>query len=364
MNLIWFSEVKWDYLRTRKQHLLSRFPKTDNILFIQPFAKSGDNSFFPKHDGNVIFVTIPTFRQSQSRFFNQIFEQNWLRLLFFGMVKIWVKLVVRFTIKNVDSWLISNVYFLQVLEKLQGEKTWDFNDNPEQFGKKPVWAMQKFHQFCKNENHKIIASSEAFSEKIKLDFQRDSVVIPNGVEHSFFAENRNAKQIKKSKIIGYVGVISEWFFDFELVEKIAKKFTNFEIHLIGPQSRGISEKIEKLQKIDNVKVLPAANYEQLPSILQTLRVGIIPLKNNEKVKNTASGKFLQYVSAGLPTVSVKFLQFEPFSECVYFAESHSDFLRNLENAISDDVQFCDDLLEKYDWDSIAQQFRNEVKNEK
>ncbi len=33
MNIIWFSEIRWDYLFTRKQHILSLFPKKDNILF-------------------------------------------------------------------------------------------------------------------------------------------------------------------------------------------------------------------------------------------------------------------------------------------------------------------------------------------
>ena len=37
MNIIWFSEIRWDYLFTRKQHILSLFPKKDNILFVQPF---------------------------------------------------------------------------------------------------------------------------------------------------------------------------------------------------------------------------------------------------------------------------------------------------------------------------------------
>ena len=40
MNTIWFSEIRWDYLRTRKQHLLSYFPNGDSILFIQPLSLS------------------------------------------------------------------------------------------------------------------------------------------------------------------------------------------------------------------------------------------------------------------------------------------------------------------------------------
>ena len=34
MKIIWFSEIKWSYLRTRKQHILANFNDSDEILFI------------------------------------------------------------------------------------------------------------------------------------------------------------------------------------------------------------------------------------------------------------------------------------------------------------------------------------------
>ena len=33
MKIIWFSEIKWSYLRTRKQHILANFDDSDEILF-------------------------------------------------------------------------------------------------------------------------------------------------------------------------------------------------------------------------------------------------------------------------------------------------------------------------------------------
>ena len=31
MKIIWFSEIKWRYLKTRKHPILSKFPETDEI---------------------------------------------------------------------------------------------------------------------------------------------------------------------------------------------------------------------------------------------------------------------------------------------------------------------------------------------
>ena len=62
MNILWFSEIRWDYLKTRKQHLLSLFPKEDKILFIQPLSLS-KNKFPIEHPKNIINKTVPIFRR-------------------------------------------------------------------------------------------------------------------------------------------------------------------------------------------------------------------------------------------------------------------------------------------------------------
>ena len=38
-RLIWFSEIQWDFLSTRKQRILGRFPENWRILFIEPSQK-------------------------------------------------------------------------------------------------------------------------------------------------------------------------------------------------------------------------------------------------------------------------------------------------------------------------------------
>ena len=45
MKLIWFSEIKWSYLKTRKQHLLSHFNDNDEILYIEPISLNFNNNF-------------------------------------------------------------------------------------------------------------------------------------------------------------------------------------------------------------------------------------------------------------------------------------------------------------------------------
>ena len=45
MKIVFFSEIKWHYLRTRKQQLVRRFPAEWKILFLEPYAAGRANSF-------------------------------------------------------------------------------------------------------------------------------------------------------------------------------------------------------------------------------------------------------------------------------------------------------------------------------
>ena len=47
MNIIWLSEIKWNYLKTRKQQIISRFPDDSSILFIEPISKKLSNNYYP-----------------------------------------------------------------------------------------------------------------------------------------------------------------------------------------------------------------------------------------------------------------------------------------------------------------------------
>jgi len=47
VDLVWFSEVQWDFLSTRKQRLLQRFSSRWRILFIEPYALGRSAHWLP-----------------------------------------------------------------------------------------------------------------------------------------------------------------------------------------------------------------------------------------------------------------------------------------------------------------------------
>ena len=59
MNIIWFSEIKWDYLKTRKQQIISRKPSDSKLLFLEPFVKGRANNYRLRKEGDIFCATVP-----------------------------------------------------------------------------------------------------------------------------------------------------------------------------------------------------------------------------------------------------------------------------------------------------------------
>ena len=361
MRLVWYSEVKWNYLQTRKQNLLKYFPPEDKILFFQPFSFVGSNYFLPRKDGNVYYLTLPTYRKSRFKLIDRIVSVSFCRKLFYtilkGNAKLWIVLLFR---KTPDRVCISNLFYLPLIKKTTIPVVWDFNDHPQQFGAQPNWALKEFDLFLKDSRNSIISSSTGITEYINKKYNRIVTTIPNGVDLDYFNQKNTSGEVKQKLIIGYVGIISPWFFDFDLLRKISENFTNCEIQLIGPCVNEVRDKLNNLIQNKNINYKGSKSYHLLPEIMKGFTVGIIPLYSIPEVWRLASGKFLQYLSAGIPVVSVWMDQFSKIEKNVYLSKSHNEFIDGLEKALKHSFISMDDQLIEYDWKKLAKKFRNEL----
>ena len=157
-----------------------------------------------------------------------------------------------------------------------------------------------------------------------------------------------------------MGIISSWFFDFDLLHKISAHFTSYEIHLYGPCEGHAQEKLNKLIQIPNIFYYGQQSYKELPEIMRTFTVGIIPLYSKPEVWRLASGKFLQYLSIGIPVVSVWMKQFAEMKKNIFLSKSHTEFISEIEHAIEHNFLPMDEELKEYDWRKLSSKFRNKL----
>ena len=360
MKLIWYSEIKWNYLQTRKQNLLNFFPSSDTILFFQPFSFVGGNHFFPKKEGNIYYITLPTYRKSQYQFIDKYFANLTLRKIFYYFLRwyanIWINVILK---QSPDCICISNIFYLPLINS-KTPIVWDFNDHPEQFEEQPNWALKSFDTFLRDKQYHIIASSKGLAEYINAIYHRQTIIIPNGVDLKHFNNKIQRQENTEKHVIGYVGIISSWFFDFELLRKISEQFNSFKICLYGPCEKNARKQLNKLIQLPNILYEGPKSYAELPKIMSTFTVGIIPLYSKPEVWRLASGKFLQYLSVGIPVVSVWMKQFSKMKSNVFLSKSHAEFITGLEQATEYKFIPMDDELREYDWKYLSNRFRNEL----
>ena len=121
------------------------------------------------------------------------------------------------------------------------------------------------------------------NQYIYTKFSNKPITIPNGVELKKFQNYQDNYKSNKKLIIGYVGIVSKWFFDFDLIKIISEKYPICEIRIYGPKDKNALRNIEEISSLQNVTIYPEQNYDALPSIISGFSIGLIPLKSFEKV---------------------------------------------------------------------------------
>jgi glycosyltransferase involved in cell wall biosynthesis len=140
------------------------------------------------------------------------------------------------------------------------------------------------------------------------------------------------------KIIGFTGSI-EYRTDTELLQKIALAHPDKIIFMVGPLQ--LEAKAEnELRQLPNIQFAGARHIGQLPAYLQYFDCCIIPYRMNTLTASIYPLKVNEYLAAGKPVVATAFSEdMLAFSDCVYLAREHEEFIRLIDEAInSDDAQ--------------------------
>jgi hypothetical protein len=160
----------------------------------------------------------------------------------------------------------------------------------------------------------------------------------HGVDHVLFAsalrdETRVPRDLAvlAGPVLGFFGTLQDWI-DYELIEYLARRHPEWSIALIGEPRLDLS----RLQRWPNLHLLGRKPHRELPAYCKGLAVGLIPHKVNRLTAHMNPIKLREYLSAGLPVVSVCLPEVEPFARYCRIAESYEDFERGVQEAIRSD----------------------------
>ena len=139
-------------------------------------------------------------------------------------------------------------------------------------------------------------------------------------------------------VIGFVGAISGYKVDFDLIVKMAVKHPEWSIALIGKVGEGDPyTDASCLQKLSNIYLLGPRDYSDLPACMKGFDVAILPCMLNEYTRSMFPMKFFEYLSAGLPVVSTALHALKAHGDVAYIAADQDDFVAGVEAALRDEI---------------------------
>ena len=376
MQVVWFSEIKWDYLRTRKQQIISRKPADVRLLFLEPYVKGRRNSFRLRTEGDIFCATIPFIKSAPYFPWRTVFDRHSARQAVDLIAHTRVKSLlgqVGFDAASV-GFVISNIFAVNIAARLPRRfLLYDCNDDHSSFPGMRSWTQAYFFKTSRSADA-VFASSQALLDKV-ADVRGDAgglEYLGNGVDFAHFQDGAGAEPPKlpgDKPRFGYIGALAPWV-DFDAVGDLARRHPDWEIVMVGPVLHGVDREVERLTALPNVFHLAAVPYDRLPSILRQFSVGLIPFRYNELTRGVNPNKMYEYLAAGLPVMATRFsTEVERYPELVKAVDPGDAFVAAGEEmvALLGDKDRADALADRArntaranDWDVIADKFWRKV----
>ena len=135
----------------------------------------------------------------------------------------------------------------------------------------------------------------------------------------------------RGPILGFYGTLQDWV-DLDLICFLARKRPDWSIVLIGKRMVDLS----RLDEFPNVHVLSSRPHSQLPAYCKSFSAGIIPYSLTERLLHVNPLKLREFLSAGLPVVSVAIPEVEPQRAHCRIASTYEEFERMVDEELRAD----------------------------
>ncbi|MDD5492280.1 MAG: glycosyltransferase [bacterium] len=368
-NIICISSADWDNpYWVNQQHIMSRFSRQNKVLYIESMGLR--RPVLQSKDMKRIGRRLKRFLQGPIKISENLYTYSPLLLPFykFDFIRLLNHKIMLVTLRRLIKQL-----------SLTNPVLWSYVPNTVNFKGKLGEKLLVYH--CVDEiaanplipgrvildlekrmlataDLTLVTSPELYAAKKPL--AREIHYLPNvaDVEHVLRIQDPNLEIPADlagigHPILGFIGAVSNYKLDFELLMTIARAKPAWHIVLIGAVGEGEKATgISQLQKIPNIHILGGRPYAKLPNYLKGFDICLLPNKLNEYTRNMFPMKFFEYLASGRPVVSTALPSLKEFKDYFYQAGTPGEFIRDVEIALAEEASNKGKriaLAKKYSW---------------
>ncbi|MEA3286103.1 MAG: glycosyltransferase [Candidatus Marinimicrobia bacterium] len=365
-KLIWFAEIKWDYLVTRKQQILRRFPDDWQILYIEPYVVGKEQHWLPSRRENLTVLTIPFLKRIPNKRIAAILDLRLVRMVFGLIGTLYFQIMAMFSgFSGKDRVIgLSSAYWGKIAGRLPATlHFYDANDAHLDFPGTPEWLREYLLAYLETADLSFAVSPEIQDSIVK--WGADNVqLLGNGVDYEHFSQLQTTPDelINITKpILGYAGAM-DWL-DAVLIVKICKAYPDYEIILLGPEIHpGWFSSQTEFTGLSNLRYLGKVDYKVLPAFVQAFNVALIPFVVDELTKPLNPNKLYEYSAAGKPVVSMNYSStIDKLRDVIFVGNTHEEYLDQIQLALvkPEDHQRIA-LAKANSWDHVAQKLEDTI----
>lgn len=201
----------------------------------------------------------------------------------------------------------------------------------------------------------VFASARGLYDE-KLTLNTNTHFFPNGVDAEPFRSASGPHPMVSQlprPIVGFVGNLGPWV-DYDLIRRAAELTPEFSYALAGPASPGIE--LAALRNLPNVHLLGGVPHSELPALLASFDVGLIPYTLDEFTAFTFPSKLAEYLAAGLPIVSTRLPELAAYNDVVELVDGPDALAEALRVAVTGDAEAAarrEVVARLLEWDTIV-----------
>jgi len=308
---VYLASNLWSGLWITQQPICWEIQKTEKIVFVERFVSIFTVLRYPRF-WRQLFAWAQGARRISERLtvvsplplFHLGHRFPWLFQVEFWIQRLWIRWAVRRTKGDRILWVDNPM--LSCAAGAMGERLFIYHvaDEFSEFSTSHPAVARRLEKRMLARADLVFAAAERLADEKRKENPATYAVL-NAIDARLFSDDSGVRDpvvagIPSPRVV-FIGVVDHWV-DTALIRHVAKSLPEASVLVVGPGS----EKNADLQGVANLHAIGPIPRAQVPSILKSASVSLVPFKRNALTERILPLKIFEALAAGVMPVCTPF----------------------------------------------------------